>query len=92
MRTTRELRQQEHIPIPVIPDSRYKPIERKERVMPAIHIPAKLQKALPFADQLKTMDIVEKKKEKKQKKVLRPDEIPEKLIVDHRERKKWVRR
>ena len=41
---------------------------------------------------MKTMDIVEKKKEKKQKKVLRPDEIPEKLIVDHRERKKWVRR
>ena len=74
MRTTREL---------------YKPIERQERVMPAIHIPAKLQKALPFADQLKTMEMVEKKREKREKKKRpRPDEIPEKLVVDHRERKK----
>ena len=89
MRTTRELRQQEHIPVPVNPDSLYKPIERHERVMPAIHIPAKLQKALPFADQLKTMEMVEKKREKREKKKRpRPDEIPEKLVVDHRERKK----
>ena len=57
--------------------------------MPAIHIPAKLQKALPFADQLKTMEMVEKKREKREKKKRpRPDEIPEKLVVDHRERKK----
>ena len=89
MRTTRELRQQEHIPVPVNPDSLYKPIERQERVMPAIHIPAKLQKALPFADQLKTMEMVEKKREKREKKKgPRPDESPEKLVVDHRERKK----
>ena len=89
LRTTRELRQQEHIPVPVNPDSLYKPIERQERVMPAIHIPAKLQKALPFADQLKTMEMVEKKREKREKKKRpRPDEIPEKLVVDHRERKK----
>ena len=89
MRTTRELRQQEHIPVPVNPDSLYKPIERQERVMPAIHIPAKLQKALPFADQLKTMEMVEKKREKREKKKgPHPDVIPEKLVVDHRERKK----
>ena len=85
MRTTRELRQQEHIPIPINPDSVYKPIEREERVLPEIRIPAKLQKDLPFKMQEKTRAIIEKKKEKTK---LRPDDIPEKLIVDHNERKK----
>lgn len=88
MRTTRELRQQEHIPIPINPDSVYKPIEREEKVLPEIKIPAKLQKELPFKVQEKTRAIIEKKKEKKEKEKLRPDDIPEKLIVDHNERKK----
>lgn len=90
MRTTRELRQQEHIPVPVNPDSLYKPIERQERVMPAIHIPAKLQKALPFRGPAEDDgDGGEEAPEKREKKKgPRPDEIPEKLVVDHRERKK----
>ena len=90
MRTTRELRQQEHIPIPINQDSVYKPIEREEKVLQEIKIPAKLQKELPFKLQEKTRAIIEKKKEKKEKEkgIIRPDEIPEKLIVDHTERKK----
>ena len=88
MRTTRELRQQEHIPIPINQDSVYKPIVREEKELPEIRIPAKLQKELPFKMQERTREIVEKKKEKKEKHKLRPDDIPEKLIVDHNERKK----
>lgn len=84
MRTIRELRQQKHIPIPVNPDSEYKPIHRKEYVEPEIVIPSKLQKALPFKEQ----ERLREKKEKKEKKELKPDDIPERLILDHTERKK----
>lgn len=89
MRTTRELRQQTGTPVPVNPDSEYKPVIRQEKVMPEIRIPSKLQKELPFSVQEKTRAMVEeKRKRKERKRKPKPDEIPEKLIVDHDERKK----
>ena len=89
MRTTRELRQQTGAAVPVNPDSEYKPIVRQEKVLPAIKVPTKLQKELPFSVQEKTRAMVEeKRKRKERKRKPKPDEIPEKLIVDHADRKK----
>ena len=85
MRTTRELRQQNHLPIPSNPDSEYKPVVRVEKVPAPIHIRHKLQKELPFKLQEKTSEMVKKRKKKQP---IRPDEVPEKLVVDHAERKK----
>jgi len=50
MRTTAELRRQEQVPLPFKPDSEYKAatVERKARQFAPLHIPAKLQRELPF--------------------------------------------
>lgn len=48
MRTVAELRREQAIPIPVNPNSVYKPIERVERVFQPLKVPRKLQAALPF--------------------------------------------
>lgn len=85
MRTTRELRQQNHLPVPSNPDSEYKPIIREEKAPAPIRIRHKLQKDLPFKLQQKTSAMVSKRKKKQ---LIRPDDVPEKLVVDHEERKK----
>lgn len=85
MRTTRELRQQNHLPVPSNPDSEYKPIIREEKAPAPIRIRHKLQKDLPFKLQQKTSAMVSKRKKKQP---IRPDDVPEKLVVDHEERKK----
>ena len=64
MRTTRELRQQTGAAVPTNPDSEYKPVVRKEKVMPEIRIPSKLQKDLPFNLQEKTRAMVEEKRKR----------------------------
>ena len=89
MRTTRELRQQTGAAVPTNPDSEYKPVVRKEKVMPEIRIPSKLQKDLPFNLQEKTRAMVEEKRKRRERKSKpKADEIPEKLVVDHEDRKK----
>ena len=89
MRTTRELRQQTGAAVPTNPDIEYKPVVRKEKVMPEIRIPSKLQKDLPFNLQEKTRAMVEeKRKRRERKRKPKADEIPEKLVVDHEDRKK----
>ena len=89
MRTTRELRQQTGAAVPTNPDSEYKPVVRKEKVMPEIQIPSKLQKDLPFNLREKTRAMVEeKRKRRERKRKPKADEIPEKLVVDHEDRKK----
>ena len=62
MRTTRELRQQNHLPIPSNPDSEYKPIVREEKAPAPIRIRHKLQKELPFKLQEKTSKLVKQRK------------------------------
>lgn len=53
MKTVYQLRQAAKIPIPVNPDSVYKPIMRHERKFHPLRIPKKLQQALPFASKPK---------------------------------------
>ena len=65
MRTTRELRQQNHLPIPSNPDSEYKPVVRVEKAPAPIHIRHKLQKELPFKLQEKTSEMVKQRKKQK---------------------------
>ena len=48
MRTVGQLRHERSIPIPVNPDSIYKPIERPNRVFNRLQVPKQLQAALPF--------------------------------------------
>ncbi len=48
MRTVAQLRREHSLPIPVNPDSVYRPIERTARVFNALHVPRALQAALPF--------------------------------------------
>jgi len=48
MKTVGQLRYEKSIPIPVNPDSIYKPIERKKRVFNKLQVPKALQQALPF--------------------------------------------
>lgn len=61
MKTTYELRKEQKVPVPVNPDSLYKPIHRTERKFSALKVPKKLQANLPFAskpklDKKKTSD------------------------------------
>ena len=48
MKTVGQLRFEQSLPIPVNPDSIYKPIERQKRVFNKLQIPKALQQALPF--------------------------------------------
>jgi ribosome biogenesis protein BMS1 len=48
MKTVGQLRYEKSLPIPVNPDSIYKPIERKNRVFNKLKVPKALQQALPF--------------------------------------------
>ena len=48
MKTVGQLRYEKSMPIPVNPDSIYKPIERKNRVFNKLKVPKALQQALPF--------------------------------------------
>lgn len=48
MKTVGQLRYEKSLPIPVNPDSIYKPIERQKRVFNKLQIPKALQQALPF--------------------------------------------
>lgn len=53
MKTTYELRKANKQPVPVNPDSLYKPIVRKTRVFSSLKVPKKLQAQLPFASKPK---------------------------------------
>lgn len=53
MRTVGQLRRDVALPVPVKPDSEYKPIERQKRVFNPLSIPKKLQAELPFASKPK---------------------------------------
>ena len=48
MRTVGQLRYERSLPIPVNPDSLYKPIDRPNRVFNKLHVPKQLQQALPY--------------------------------------------
>ena len=48
MRTVAQLRRDQGLPIPVNPDSLYRPVERQPRVFNSLHVPRALQAALPF--------------------------------------------
>jgi ribosome biogenesis protein BMS1 len=48
MRTVAQLRRAHGLPIPVAPDSVYRPVERQPRVFNPLHVPRALQAALPF--------------------------------------------
>ena len=48
MRTVGQLRYERSMPIPVNPDSIYKPVERPNRVFNRLMVPKQLQAALPF--------------------------------------------
>jgi hypothetical protein len=53
MRTVGQMRRDASMPVPVKPDSEYKPIERQKRVFNPLSIPKKLQAELPFASKPK---------------------------------------
>ncbi|OQR91120.1 ribosome biogenesis protein BMS1, partial [Thraustotheca clavata] len=80
MKTVRELRQDNALPIPVNPDSIYKPIERKKKIFNALRVPAKLQAILPFASKPK----VDTKKKKESYSVKRA------VVLEPEERKKYT--
>jgi ribosome biogenesis protein BMS1 len=48
MRTVAQLRREQGLPIPVNPDSVYRPVARLARVFNPLHVPRALQAALPF--------------------------------------------
>ena len=48
MKTVGQLRFEKSMPIPVNPDSIYKPIERQKRVFNKLQVPKAIQQALPF--------------------------------------------
>ncbi|OQR91640.1 ribosome biogenesis protein BMS1 [Achlya hypogyna] len=80
MKTVRELRQQHQLPIPVNPDSVYKPIERKPKVFNPLRVPAKLQANLPFAAKPK----LDKKKKNESYQTKRA------VVLEPEERKKYT--
>eukprot|EP00742_Colponemidia_sp_Colp-10_P007843 GILJ01008457.1.p1 GENE.GILJ01008457.1~~GILJ01008457.1.p1 ORF type:complete len:681 (-),score=159.96 GILJ01008457.1:132-2132(-) len=75
MKTMAQLRRENSVPIPVNPDSLYKPIVRQERKFNPLRIPKTLEAALPFANKPK---LEAKKKapslETKRAVVLEPEE------------------
>ena len=48
MRTVAQLRREQNLPIPVNPDSVYRPVQRLTRVFNPLQVPRALQAALPF--------------------------------------------
>ncbi|EQC29581.1 hypothetical protein SDRG_12590 [Saprolegnia diclina VS20] len=82
MKTMRELRQQNQLPIPVNPDSVYKPIERKTKIFNPLRVPAKLQAQLPFASKPK----LDKKKGKKAETYVTKRAV----VLEPEERKKYA--
>jgi len=76
MKTVRQLRREEKIPIPTDPDSRYAVIQREERMFNPLKIPKSLEESLPFASKPKLQQ--KKKKpsvlDKRPAVVMEPDE------------------
>ncbi|KAG9403175.1 Glycoside hydrolase 2 (Mannanase, beta-galactosidase) [Aphanomyces cochlioides] len=80
MKTMRELRAANKLPIPVNPDSVYKPIVRPKKVFNPLKVPAKLQAQLPFASKPKQ----DKKRAEKSYAVKRA------VVLEPEERKKYT--
>jgi ribosome biogenesis protein BMS1 len=75
MRTVAMLRRAAQVPVPVVKDSLYKPIERLPRVFNPLRVPKKLQAGLPFKSKPKDPKAKSNKSyEQKRAVVLEPEE------------------